>query len=190
MTAANRQGAPRRATVSGIEIGVGRPLALIAGPCVIEKEDLMMRTAETLKGITGKLGIPFIFKSSYEKDNRSSAEFFRGPGLHEGLALLAKIKQRFGVPVTSDVHREADVAAAAEVAPLLGAIAATIGLAAYVAKLESLADRIEACLRYKSEHCGFCADLGTPSVGVTCCAQGGPTEDGGWYVISAATALL
>ena len=119
MTAANRQGARRRATVSGIEIGAGFPLALIAGPCVIEKEDLMMRTAETLKGITGKLGIPFIFKSSYEKDNRSSAEFFRGPGLHEGLALLAKIKQRFGVPVTSDVHREADVAAAAEVLDLI-----------------------------------------------------------------------
>jgi len=115
MTAAPQQPAQRRATVSGIEIGAGRPLALIAGPCVIEKEDLMMRTAETLKGITAKLGIPFIFKSSYEKDNRSTAEFYRGPGLHEGLALLSRIKQRFGVPVTSDVHREGDVAAAAEV---------------------------------------------------------------------------
>ena len=119
MTAMSQEAASRRATISGIEIGAGRPLVLIAGPCVIEKEDLMMRTAETLKGITGKLGIPFIFKSSFEKDNRSTAEFFRGPGLHEGLALLQKIKQRFSVPVTSDVHREGDIAAAAEVLDLI-----------------------------------------------------------------------
>ncbi len=119
MTAMSQEAASRRATISGIEIGAGLPLVLIAGPCVIEKEDLMMRTAETLKGLTGKLGIPLIFKSSFEKDNRSTAEFFRGPGLHEGLALLQRIKQRFGVPVTSDVHREGDIAAAAEVLDLI-----------------------------------------------------------------------
>lgn len=112
-------GTTRRATVSGITIGEGRPLALIAGPCVIEADDLMMRTAETLAGLTRRLDIPFIFKSSYEKDNRSTAEFYRGPGLQQGLRLLARVKEAFGVPVTSDVHREGDVAAAAEVLDLI-----------------------------------------------------------------------
>jgi len=110
---------PRVATVSSLSIGEAQPLALIAGPCVIEKDDLMMRTAETLVTITRKLGIPFIFKSSYEKDNRSTAEFYRGPGLEKGLALLRRVKESFGVPVTSDVHREGDLAAAAEVLDLL-----------------------------------------------------------------------
>jgi len=105
----------RRATVAGIAIGEGQPLALIAGPCVIEKDDLMMRTAETLAGLTKRLGIPFIFKSSYEKDNRSTAEFYRGPGIDKGLALLRRVKETFGLPVTSDVHREGDMKAAAEV---------------------------------------------------------------------------
>ncbi|HEY3174550.1 MAG TPA: 3-deoxy-8-phosphooctulonate synthase [Candidatus Polarisedimenticolia bacterium] len=110
---------PRRATVSGITVGEGRPLALIAGPCVIEADDLMMRTAETLVAIARRVGIPLIFKSSYEKDNRSTAEFYRGPGLEKGLKLLARVKQTFGVPVTSDVHRESDVEAAAEVLDLI-----------------------------------------------------------------------
>jgi len=107
------------ATVSSLSIGEAQPLALIAGPCVIENDDLMMRTAETLVTITRKLGIPFIFKSSYEKDNRSTAEFYRGPGLEKGLALLRRVKESFGVPVTSDVHREGDLGAAAEVLDLL-----------------------------------------------------------------------
>lgn len=110
---------PRRATVSGITVGEGSPLALIAGPCVIEDDDLMMRTAETLVAIARRLEIPLIFKSSYEKDNRSSAEFYRGPGLEKGLSILARIKSTFGVPVTSDVHRESDVAPAAEVLDLV-----------------------------------------------------------------------
>jgi len=74
-----------------------------------------MRTAETLAGLTRRLRIPFIFKSSFEKDNRSSAEFYRGPGLDAGLKLLRRVKETFGVPVTSDVHRETDMAAVAEV---------------------------------------------------------------------------
>ena len=109
----------RSATVGGITIGEGRPLALIAGPCVIESDDLMMRTAETLVGVSRRVGIPLIFKSSYEKDNRSTAEFYRGPGLDAGLKLLARIKESFGVPVTSDVHRESDMTAAAQVLDLI-----------------------------------------------------------------------
>ncbi|MFQ5702257.1 MAG: 3-deoxy-8-phosphooctulonate synthase [Acidobacteriota bacterium] len=109
----------RRAEVGGIAIGAGRPLTLIAGPCVIEDDDLMMRTAETLVRITRKLVLPLIFKSSYEKDNRSTAEFYRGPGLEKGLDILGRIRKSFGVPVTSDVHRESDVAAVAEVLDLI-----------------------------------------------------------------------
>ena len=97
---------PRRATGGGIAIGAGRPLALIAGPWVIENDDLMMRTAETVVGLTRRIGIRLIFKSSFEKDNRSSAEFYRGPGIEMGLKLPRRIKDAFGVPVTSDVHRD------------------------------------------------------------------------------------
>ncbi len=109
----------RTATVGGIAIGQGRPLALIAGPCVIEDDDLMMRAAETLAGIARRLDMPLIFKSSYEKDNRSTAEFYRGPGLDRGLAILRRVKESFGLPVTSDVHREGDVTAAAQVLDLV-----------------------------------------------------------------------
>ncbi len=116
---AQSSGKGRQATVSGITIGAGKPLVLIAGPCVIETDDLMLRTAETLVGLTRKLEIPFIFKSSFEKDNRSTSEFFRGPGLEKGLRLLARIKNEFGVPVTSDVHREADMKPVSEVLDLI-----------------------------------------------------------------------
>src|SRR5262245_1875950 len=112
MTSQSRQ---RLAKVANITIGEGHPLVLIAGPCVIETDDLMLRTAETLVGIARRLDIPFIFKSSYEKDNRSTAEFYRGPGIDKGLGILRRIKETFGVPVTSDVHREGDMPAAAEV---------------------------------------------------------------------------
>jgi len=111
--------AAREANVSGIVIGQGHPLVLIAGPCVIEADDLMMRTAETLTGLARRLDIRLIFKSSYEKDNRSSAEYYRGPGIEKGLALLRRIKESFGVPVTSDVHRETDMAAVSEVLDLI-----------------------------------------------------------------------
>jgi len=106
-------------TVGNIKIGKGHPLVLISGPCVIESEDIVMGIAERLKTITSRLRIPWIFKSSYEKDNRSAPEGYRGPGLEEGLRILEKVKTRFGVPVTSDTHRETDVKGAAEVLDLM-----------------------------------------------------------------------
>ena len=88
----------------GQDIGLDRPFFLIAGPCVIENEDLQLRTAETLKGIADKLGILFIFKSSFDKANRSSDKSFRGPGLDEGLRILSKVRETLDVPVLTDVH--------------------------------------------------------------------------------------
>lgn len=86
------------------EVGLDRPLFLIAGPCAIESEQLALETAGQLKEITTSLGIPFIYKSSFDKANRSSAESFRGPGMDEGLAILAKVREQIGVPVLTDVH--------------------------------------------------------------------------------------
>lgn len=111
--------APRVRITDGIVIGPGRPLALMSGPCVIEADDLMMRVAETMVGITRRLEIPYIFKSSFEKDNRSSEGNYRGPLIDKGLALLARIKKEFGVPVISDVHRASDLKAAAEVLDII-----------------------------------------------------------------------
>ncbi|MBC7920044.1 MAG: 3-deoxy-8-phosphooctulonate synthase [Ferruginibacter sp.] len=91
------------------------PLFLISGPCVIEDESVMMRTAEKLKEVSERLRLPLIFKSSFQKDNRSSLNYYRGPGLEEGLKVLARIKQTFGFPLLSDVHYPSQVAAAAEV---------------------------------------------------------------------------
>lgn len=101
--------------VDTIPIGDKNPLALVAGPCLIEGEDVVLRIGEKIRKVTDKLGIPFIFKSSYLKDNRSSAETYQGPGLQDGLKILQKVKNELGVPVLSDVHGENDVAAAAEV---------------------------------------------------------------------------
>ncbi len=98
-----------------VVIGPGRPMALMAGPCVIEEDDLMMKVAETMVDVTRRLRIPYVFKSSFEKDNRSSEENYRGPLIEKGLALLARIRRELGVPVVSDVHRVSDLAAAAEV---------------------------------------------------------------------------
>lgn len=95
------------------------PLFLISGPCVIEEESLMMRTAEKLKEISHKLNIPLIFKSSYQKDNRSALKYYKGPGLDEGLKLLQKIKTQFDLPILSDVHYPSQVNAAAEVLDVL-----------------------------------------------------------------------
>ena len=103
----------------GFEIGLDQPFFLIAGPCVIESEQLQMDTAGTLKDITASLGIPFIFKSSYDKANRSSGTSFRGPGMARGLEILAKVKRELGVPVLTDVHSEADIAAVAAVVDVL-----------------------------------------------------------------------
>lgn len=100
--------------IGDVTIGAGHPLALIAGPCVIESEDLVLRTAEAVRAVADRLSMPMIFKSSYTKDNRSSAKSWQGPGLEKGLAILRKVKERFGVPVLSDVHDMHDMEAAAE----------------------------------------------------------------------------
>lgn len=88
----------------GFEVGQDKPLFVIAGPCVIESEKLAMETAQFLKTLTEKLGIPFIYKSSFDKANRSSEKSFRGLGIAEGLRILAKVKAEIGVPVLTDVH--------------------------------------------------------------------------------------
>ncbi len=98
-----------------IRIGHGRALAWIAGPCVIEDQRTMAMTAERLKKLSEKLHVPIIFKSSFEKDNRSSEKHYSGPGLEEGLELLAWVKKEFELPVLSDVHRAEDVPAVREV---------------------------------------------------------------------------
>ena len=103
----------------GFEIGLDQPFFLIAGPCVIESEQLQMDTAGTLKEITSSLGIPFIFKSSYDKANRSSGTTFRGPGMHKGLEILAKVKRELGVSILTDVHSEADIATVSAVVDVL-----------------------------------------------------------------------
>jgi 2-dehydro-3-deoxyphosphooctonate aldolase (KDO 8-P synthase) len=108
----------KRVTVGDIECG-SDGLFLIAGPCVIEAEDLMLRTAERLKGIAGDLGIPLIFKSSFSKDNRSSLEYYQGPGLEEGLRILDKIKRSFELPLLTDIHYPSQAAPAAEVVDVL-----------------------------------------------------------------------
>lgn len=94
-------------------------LFLISGPCVIEEESIMMRTAEHLKGVSERLNIPIIFKSSYTKDNRSSLEYYHGPGLDEGLKTLERIKKEFGFSLLSDIHHPHEAAAAAEVLDVL-----------------------------------------------------------------------
>jgi 2-dehydro-3-deoxyphosphooctonate aldolase (KDO 8-P synthase) len=103
----------------GFDIGLHRPFFLIAGPCVIESEQLQMDTAGTLKEITDSLGIPFIFKSSFDKANRSSGTSYRGPGRDKGLEILGKIKRELGVPVLTDVHSEEDIADASRVVDVL-----------------------------------------------------------------------
>jgi 2-dehydro-3-deoxyphosphooctonate aldolase (KDO 8-P synthase) len=103
----------------GFEVGLDRPLFLIAGPCVVESEQLQMDVAGKLKEIAGSLGVPFIFKSSYDKANRSSGTSFRGPGLDKGLEILAKVKRELQVPIVTDVHREDEIGAAASVVDVL-----------------------------------------------------------------------
>ena len=102
-----------------LNVGLDQPFFLIAGPCVIESEQLQMDTAGALKEITSALGIPFIFKSSFDKANRSSGHTFRGPGMDAGLAILAKVKAELGVPVLTDVHSEAQIADVASVVDVL-----------------------------------------------------------------------
>jgi 2-dehydro-3-deoxyphosphooctonate aldolase (KDO 8-P synthase) len=103
----------------GFEAGLEYPFFLIAGPCVIESEQLALDTAGQLKEICARLGIPFIYKSSFDKANRSSGESFRGPGVDEGLRILAAVKRQIGVPVLTDVHEDTDVQAVAQVVDVL-----------------------------------------------------------------------
>ncbi|MEJ7931239.1 3-deoxy-8-phosphooctulonate synthase [Ramlibacter sp. AN1015] len=103
----------------GFDIGLDKPFFLIAGPCVVESEQLQMDVAGQLKELTGSLGIPFIFKSSYDKANRSSGSSFRGPGRERGLEILGKVRRELQVPVLTDVHTEAEVAEVAAVVDVL-----------------------------------------------------------------------
>ncbi len=101
------------------EIGLDRPFFLIAGPCVIESEQLQMDVAGQLKEMTSALGIPFIFKSSFDKANRSSGSSFRGPGLDKGMDILAKVRRELGVPVLTDIHDESQIAQVSAVVDVL-----------------------------------------------------------------------
>lgn len=103
----------------GFEAGLDEPFFLIAGPCVIESEQLALETAQRLKEITNRLGINFIYKSSFDKANRSSIDSFRGPGIEEGLRILQLVKETVGVPVLTDVHEDTDVQAVAEIVDVL-----------------------------------------------------------------------
>jgi 2-dehydro-3-deoxyphosphooctonate aldolase (KDO 8-P synthase) len=103
----------------GFDAGIEHPFFLIAGPCVVESEQLALDTAGQLKEITGRLGIPFIYKSSFDKANRSSGASFRGLGVDEGLRILAEVKRQIGVPVLTDVHEDTDMQLVAQVVDVL-----------------------------------------------------------------------
>jgi 2-dehydro-3-deoxyphosphooctonate aldolase (KDO 8-P synthase) len=103
----------------GRDVGPDQPLFLIAGPCVIESESFALRTAEALRVIADRLGVMLIYKSSFDKANRSSGKSFRGPGLDEGLRILAKVRQETGLPVLTDIHTEDQVSVVAEVVDVL-----------------------------------------------------------------------
>lgn len=105
--------------VGNIKIGNNKPIVLIAGPCVIESEALCLDTAKRIKEITAKLGIPFIFKSSFDKANRMSLDSYRGPGLKRGLEILLKVKQKLKLPILSDVHCSKEIAEAKEVLDII-----------------------------------------------------------------------
>ncbi|MEE4609250.1 MAG: 3-deoxy-8-phosphooctulonate synthase, partial [Desulfobacteraceae bacterium] len=112
-------GASRQVRIGPVAVGGGAPLALIAGPCVIESVEIAFQVASFLKSCCQSLAIPLIFKSSYDKANRSSVTSFRGPGLVDGLAVLDRIRQELEIPVISDVHRVEEVQPAAEVLDIL-----------------------------------------------------------------------
>ena len=103
----------------GWPVGLDQPMFLIAGPCVVESEELQLRTAERLKAITDRIGVRFIFKSSFDKANRSSDKSYRGPGMDEGLRILEKVRDEVGVPVLTDVHDILQVRPVAEVVDVL-----------------------------------------------------------------------
>jgi len=103
----------------GHEVGNDRPIFLIAGTCVVESEQMTLDTAGTLQEITSELGIPFIYKSSYDKANRSSRDGFRGPGMEEGLRILSEVKKQLGLPVLTDVHEDTPIDEVADVVDVL-----------------------------------------------------------------------
>jgi len=103
----------------GFEVGLDRPFFLIAGPCVVESEGLVLDTAGRMKEITAALGIPYIFKASYDKANRSSGKSYRGPGIEQGLRILAEVKRQLGLPVVTDVHEDTPMAEVASVVDVL-----------------------------------------------------------------------
>ncbi len=105
--------------LAGIETGRNAPLFVIAGPCVIESESLVLETAETLKAITGRIGVPLIFKASFDKANRTSQDSFRGLGLTRGLRILERVRREVGVPVLTDVHEDTPLGEVAEVVDVL-----------------------------------------------------------------------
>lgn len=105
----------KKLSIGGVELGSSAPPLIIAGPCVIENEDITMHTAKTLKEICGRVGLQFVFKSSYDKANRTSIKSFRGPGLEKGLQILSDIKSKLNVPVISDVHSKEEISPASEV---------------------------------------------------------------------------
>lgn len=109
----------KEVSVGNIRIGGHNPFVLIAGPCVIESEAGAMRHARALRSLTGRMGIPFIYKSSYDKANRTSADSFRGPGFRKGLAILRKVKEELGVAVLADVHCKSEVKEAAKVLDII-----------------------------------------------------------------------
>jgi len=112
-------GSGKSFSIEKIKFGAGAPLFLIAGPCVIESEAHAMMMAEKLGAIAAELGVPYIFKASYDKANRSSVASYRGPGLEDGLKILAKIKKRTGLPVLTDVHDVSQVGPAADVCDII-----------------------------------------------------------------------
>lgn len=109
----------RRIHVADQAVGGGGPLVLIAGPCVIETEEGLHRIAAALQAICASAGVPLIFKASFDKANRTSLQSYRGPGLHDGLEMLGRVKERFGLPITTDVHAPEQASAVAKVADLL-----------------------------------------------------------------------
>ena len=109
----------RTVKVGDIQIGGGAPLAVVAGPCVIESREAALRHAAALKERADRAGVPYIFKSSYDKANRSAVQSYRGPGLTKGLEVLAEVKAKIGVPILTDVHEIDQVEAVREVADVL-----------------------------------------------------------------------
>lgn len=114
-----RENMAKEINVGDVRIGGSNPLVLIAGPCVIESETSALKHARILKDITRRIGMPFIYKSSYDKSNRTSIDSYRGPGLKKGLAILKKVKEEFALPILSDIHCKEDIRQAAKVLDII-----------------------------------------------------------------------